>query len=106
MLDNPSPLLNPFQFEITFECTENLKEDLEWKMLYDTDSSKDKYDYQLIGTVNSGAVKEGRHTFVFQANPPDLLKILKHTEIMLTCSCRNQEFIVITFFLVNEYSDP
>jgi hypothetical protein len=26
VLDNPSPFLNPFQFEITFECIEELKE--------------------------------------------------------------------------------
>lgn len=26
VMDNPSPFLNPFQFEITFECTEELKE--------------------------------------------------------------------------------
>ena len=26
VLDNPSPFLNPFQFEITFECLEDLPE--------------------------------------------------------------------------------
>lgn len=26
VMDNPSPFLNPFQFEITFECIEELKE--------------------------------------------------------------------------------
>jgi len=26
VLDNPSPFVNPFQFEITFDCTENLQE--------------------------------------------------------------------------------
>ena len=26
VLDNPSPFLNPFQFEITFDCIEELKE--------------------------------------------------------------------------------
>jgi histone chaperone ASF1 len=34
VLDNPSSFLNPFQFELTFECIEELKEDLEWKMIY------------------------------------------------------------------------
>lgn len=29
VLDNPSPFLNPFQFEVTFECIEELKEG-EW----------------------------------------------------------------------------
>ena len=26
VLDNPSPYFNPFQFEITFECLEDLSE--------------------------------------------------------------------------------
>lgn len=26
VLDNPSPFLNPFQFEVTFECIEELQE--------------------------------------------------------------------------------
>jgi hypothetical protein len=26
VLDNPSPFLNPFQFEVTFECIEELRE--------------------------------------------------------------------------------
>jgi len=26
VLDNPSPFFNPFQFEITFECLEDLPE--------------------------------------------------------------------------------
>lgn len=26
VLDNPSPFSNPFQFEVTFECIEELKE--------------------------------------------------------------------------------
>ena len=26
VLDNPSPFLNPFQFEVTFECFEDLPE--------------------------------------------------------------------------------
>ena len=26
VLDNPSPFLNPFQFEITFECLDDLPE--------------------------------------------------------------------------------
>ena len=29
VMDNPSPFSNPFQFEITFECIEELKEG-EW----------------------------------------------------------------------------
>lgn len=31
VLDNPSPYFNPFQFEITFECLEDLSEGKSFK---------------------------------------------------------------------------
>lgn len=33
VMDNPSPFLNPFQFEITFECIEELKEGIQHKLV-------------------------------------------------------------------------
>lgn len=43
VLDNPSPFLNPFQFEVTFECIEELKEG----------SSFDSLSVSPTATVNS-----------------------------------------------------
>ena len=37
VLDNPSPFLNPFQFELTFECIEELKEGEHLTLLISTD---------------------------------------------------------------------
>lgn len=34
VMDNPSPFLNPFQFEITFECIEELKEGMYYGCYY------------------------------------------------------------------------
>ena len=34
VLDNPCAFGNPFQFEITFECLQELKDDLDWKIIY------------------------------------------------------------------------
>ena len=34
VLDNPTQFTNPLQFEITFECLQDLDDDLEWKILY------------------------------------------------------------------------
>lgn len=34
VLDNPSPFLNPFQFEVTFECIEDLKEGIIHTIFY------------------------------------------------------------------------
>ena len=53
------------QFEITFECIEDLPEDLEWKIIYVGSAESEEYD-QVLDTVYVGPVPEGRHKFVFQ----------------------------------------
>ncbi|KAH8405977.1 hypothetical protein KR215_001206 [Drosophila sulfurigaster] len=97
VLDNPSSFFNPFQFELTFECIEELKEDLEWKMIYVGSAESEDYD-QVLDTIYVGPVPEGRHIFVFQADPPDVSKIPEPdavgvTIVLLTCSYRGQEFV-------------
>ncbi|KAB0800125.1 hypothetical protein PPYR_06385 [Photinus pyralis] len=109
VMDNPSPFLNPFQFEITFECIEELKEDLEWKMIYVGSAESEEYD-QILDSVYVGPVPEGKHMFVFQADPPDVTRIPENdaigvTVVLLTCSYRTQEFIRVGYFINNEYSD-
>lgn len=110
VLDNPSSFLNPFQFELTFECIEELKEDLEWKMIYVGSAESEEHD-QVLDTIYVGPISEGRHMFVFLADPPDVSKIpvedaLGVTVVLLTCSYRGQEFVRIGYFINNEYSDP
>lgn len=110
VLDNPSPFFNPFQFEITFECIEDLKEDLEWKIIYVGSAESEDYD-QILDTVYVGPVPEGRHMFVFQADPPDHSKIpvadaVGVTVVLLTCSYRGKEFIRVGYYVNNEYTDP
>uniref|UniRef100_A0A3B3HGD9 Anti-silencing function 1B histone chaperone n=1 Tax=Oryzias latipes TaxID=8090 RepID=A0A3B3HGD9_ORYLA len=65
VLDNPSQFGNPFQFEITFECMEDLAEDLEWKIIYVGSAESEEYD-QVLDSVLVGPVPAGRHMFVFQ----------------------------------------
>lgn len=110
VLDNPSSFLNPFQFELTFECIEELKEDLEWKMIYVGSAESEDFD-QNLDTIYVGPVPEGRHIFVFQADPPDVTRIPEQdavgvTIVLLTCSYRRQEFVRVGYFINNEYSDP
>lgn len=62
VLDNPSSFSNPFQFEITFECIEDLKEDLEWKIIYVGSAESEAYD-QTLDTVYVGPVPEGKNFF-------------------------------------------
>ncbi|KAJ8929461.1 hypothetical protein NQ314_017841 [Rhamnusium bicolor] len=110
VMDNPSQFLNPFQFEITFECIEELKEDLEWKMIYVGSAESEEYD-QVLDSVFVGPIPEGKHMFVFQADPPNVSRIPENdaigvTVVLLTCSYRGQEFIRVGYFINNEYSDP
>lgn len=110
VLDNPANFLNPFQFEITFECAENLTEDLEWKIIYVGSAETEDYD-QTLDSVLVGPVSQGRHMFVFQAEPPKPAlipqgDILGVTVVLITCSYRSQEFIRVGYYVNNEYSDP
>ncbi|CAD6215724.1 GSCOCG00000535001-RA-CDS [Cotesia congregata] len=110
VLDNPSPFLNPFQFEVTFECIEELQEDLEWKMIYVGSAESEEFD-QVLDTIYVGPIPEGRHMFVFQADPPDVSRIpvndaLGVTVVLLTCSYRGHEFVRVGYFINNEYTDP
>ncbi len=137
VLDNPSNFSNPFQFEITFECLEDLQEVLAiyihsiiiiiliiflmmriwsgklymlvqvlytyniylklYHTLFSFPAESETYD-QVLDTVYVGPVPEGRHMFVFQAEPPQPSKIpvadaVGVTVVLLTCSYRSQEFI-------------
>lgn len=109
-LDNPSPFFNPFQFEITFECIDDLRDDLEWRIIYVGSAESEEYD-QVLDTVFVGPVPEGRHMFVFQANSPDPSKIpvvdaVGVTVVLLTCSYRGKEFVRVGYYVNNEYMDP
>lgn len=109
VLDNPSSFNNPFQFEVTFECIEGLKEDLEWKMIYVGSAESEEYD-QVLDSIYVGPVPEGRHIFVFQADPPDVTRIPEQdavgvTIVLLTCSYRGQEFVRVGYFINNDYAD-
>jgi len=109
VLNNPCPFFSSFQFEITFECIEELKEDLEWKIVYVGSAESEAYD-QTLDSVFVGPVPEGRHMFVFQADPPDTSKIpvadaVGVTVVLLTCSYRGKEFVRVGYYVNNEYSD-
>jgi histone chaperone ASF1 len=108
--DNPCPFRHPFQFEITFECIENLNEDLEWKIIYVGSAESEEYD-QILDTVVVGPIIAGRHMFVFEADPPNPSRIPREdvlgvTVVLLTCSYRRQEFIRVGYYVNNEYNDP
>eukprot|EP00244_Chara_vulgaris_P012625 TRINITY_DN6751_c0_g1_i1.p1 TRINITY_DN6751_c0_g1~~TRINITY_DN6751_c0_g1_i1.p1 ORF type:complete len:196 (+),score=26.50 TRINITY_DN6751_c0_g1_i1:104-691(+) len=109
VLDNPTLFLNPFQFEIAYECYFPLPNDLEWKLIYVGSAEDEQYD-QVLESVLVGPVNEGSYRFVFQADAPNPDKIpdqdiIGVTVLLLTCSYRGQEFIRVGYYVNNEYLD-
>ena len=47
VLDNPCPFTNPVQFEIQYECLYDLKDDLEWKIIYVGSAEDERCDQEL-----------------------------------------------------------
>ena len=75
----PFPLIDFFDFK-------------EWKIIYVGSAESEEFD-QVLDTVYVGPVPEGRHKFVFTADPPNPVKIpvsdvVGVTVILLTCSYR------------------
>ncbi|CAA7055637.1 unnamed protein product [Microthlaspi erraticum] len=109
VLDNPAPFVNPFQFEISYECLTSLKDDLEWKLIY-VGSAEDESSDQLLESVLVGPVNVGNYRFVLQADSPDPSKIREQdiigvTVLLLTCSYMDQEFVRVGYYVNNDYED-
>ncbi|KAJ6819880.1 putative histone chaperone ASF1A [Iris pallida] len=109
VLDNPAAFLNPFQFEISYECLVPLNDDLEWKLIYVGSAEDETYD-QVLESVLVGPVNVGNYRFVFEADPPDPAKIRDEdiigvTVLLLTCSYLGQEFIRVGYYVNNDYGD-
>ena len=108
MLDNPTNFANPFQFEITFECLQELDEDLEWKVIY-VGKAEDSSSDLILDEILVGPVPVGVNKFVLQADAPDPKKLgnelLGVTVVLVTCSYREREFVRVGYYVNNEYED-
>jgi len=110
VLDNPTTFNNPFQFEITFECLQELEDDLEWKVLY-VGSAHDTSKDQTLDEILVGPIPVGVNKFVLQADAPDpnqlpADEILGVTVVLVTCSYQEREFLRVGYYVNNEYVDP
>lgn len=109
VLNNPTNFQHPFLFEISFECAQALKHDLDWKLIYVGSAEDDKHD-QVLDSVQVGPLQPGFMKFQFQVDPPDVEKIpsqdlLEVTVILLTCEYDNRELIRVGYYVYNQY-DP
>ena len=110
VLDNPTCFTNPFQFEITFECLQELDDDLEWKVLY-VGSAQDAAKDQILDEILVGPVPVGVNKFVLQADAPDPSQLAQDdllgvTVVLVTCSYKEREFVRVGYYVNNEYHDP
>lgn len=107
VLNNPARFMDPYEFEITFECLEPLQDDLEWKLVYVGASKSSKYDQELESLL-VGPVPQGMNRFVFQTDPPkpDLIpqdQLVSITVMLLSCAYRGKEFVQVGYYVNNEY---
>lgn len=106
VMDNPTTFASPFQFEITFECLQELDDDLEWKMLY-VGKAADSTQDLVLDEILVGPVPVGINKFVLQADAPDpnqLEELLGVTVVLVTCSYRDREFVRVGYYVNNEYN--
>ncbi|KAI9834222.1 MAG: Histone chaperone asf1 [Sarea resinae] len=107
VLNNPAAFNAPYEFEITFECLEQLQKDLEWKLTYVGSATSSEHDQELDSLL-VGPIPVGVNKFVFEADAPDLKRIpaseiLGVTVILLTCSYDGREFVRVGYYVNNEY---
>ena len=110
-MNNPTKFSSPFQFEITFECLQELDDDLEWKMLYVGKAAADSTQDLVLDEILVGPVPVGINKFVLQADAPDpalLDELLGVTVVLVTCLYRNREFVRVGYYVNNalEGHDP
>ncbi|KAG9204578.1 Histone chaperone asf1 [Epicoccum nigrum] len=95
--NNPAQFDAPYEFEITFECLEQLQK------------GDNEYDQEL-DSVLVGPLPVGVNKFLFRADPPDLSRIpnseiIGVTVILLSCSYDDREFVRVGYYVNNEYVD-
>ena len=111
VLDNPTAFTNDFQFEITFECLQELSSDLEWKVIYVGSAEAEEFD-QVLEEVEVGPVPVGINRFVLTAVAPNVQRIPNITDlvgvtvILITCSYKEREFVRIGYYVNNDYDTP
>jgi len=109
VLNNPCNFLEPFRFEITFEASQQLEEDLEWRLTYVGSADSEQHD-QVLDSVLVGPVPLGINRFVFEAPAPDPAQIpsgdlLGVTVVLLECLYRERVFVRVGYYVSNENPD-
>ncbi|ORZ35268.1 histone chaperone, partial [Catenaria anguillulae PL171] len=107
---NPiGPFLAPFAFEITLECIAELKDDLEFKVIY-VSSPSNKAKDQVLEQVSVGPIPLGINRFTLEAPAPNPALIptsdlLGCTVVSLQVSYMDCEFVRIGYLVNIEHPE-
>ncbi|KAJ8331661.1 hypothetical protein BDV3_000164 [Batrachochytrium dendrobatidis] len=109
VLNDPAPFLAPLQFEITFEVVSEVKEDLEFKVIYVGSAQTQEFD-QILESVMVGPVPVGVSKFVLEAPAPNPDKIprtdaLGVTVLFLSVLYMGREFVRVGYYVNNSVMD-
>ncbi|KAH8174730.1 ASF1 like histone chaperone domain-containing protein [Sarocladium implicatum] len=107
VMNNPAKFTDKYEFEITFECLEQLQNDLEWKLTYVGSATSDQHDQELDSLL-VGPIPVGVNKFIFEADAPKIARIpdaeiLGVTVVLLTCAYDGREFVRVGYYVNNEY---
>ncbi|KAI9141117.1 histone chaperone ASF1A-like protein [Paraphysoderma sedebokerense] len=107
--NNPSRFLDPFQFEITFECNMELQDDIDFSIVYVGSAQTEQCD-QILEDISVGPVPIGVNKFMLEAPPPDPSKIppadlLGVTVVLLKVSYMSKEFVRVGYYVNIEYTE-
>ncbi|KAL3090842.1 hypothetical protein niasHS_007217 [Heterodera schachtii] len=110
LLENPATPSDHIKLEIVFEIFENIKEDVEWELVFVGTDGREEHD-QVLDSVLIGPIQEGRHKFLFEAPPPQIHNLrpedfMDVTLLLLKCKYREQLFMKIGWFVTHTYTDP
>ncbi|KAJ1849721.1 Histone chaperone asf1 [Coemansia sp. RSA 2708] len=109
IIDPTAAFLAPYKLEITFECIEQLKDDLEFKLIYVCSGKSSTLDQELE-SLFVGPVPVGINKFVLEAAAPDATKIpgdsvLDLSVIMLRCDYMSRTYTRIGYYVHSAYTD-
>lgn len=108
-INNPARFSDPYRFRVTFDCIAELKEDLEWKLIFVSSPNNEALDQELDDCL-VGPVPAGVNSFEFEGSPPDPSKIppedvLGVAALILTGSYLDQEFVRVGYYQNTEYDN-
>lgn len=110
-LDQPEGRFDePFHFEITFNCVESIRHDLQWKVIYVGSANSLDQD-QTLEDVCVGPVPLGCNCFRLEAPAPDPRRIASAdlvgiTALLITSSFQGHEFARVGFYVEVSYDTP